>query len=144
MFSTSKFFAGSLFALSAFSMAATPVVLYKDANCGCCENYVHYLNDNGFKVNAVNFKNMEGIKKSFGSDQLASCHTMIIQGYTVEGHVPVAAIRKLLKEKPQIVGISLPGMDAHSPGMGPEIKGSLRILQIVKKQTGPAPLFSVE
>ena len=126
------------------SFAATPVTLYKSPSCGCCEEYIRYLSTQGFNVNATDIPNMDGIKKSFGSDKLASCHTMIIGGYTVEGHVPVAAIQKLLKTKPKITGISVPGMPGNSPGMGPEVTGTLKVYQIVKNQVGEPRLFSIE
>lgn len=135
--------AGLLLASSA-SFAAIPVTLYKSPQCGCCEQYIAYLNTQGFQVHAADVQNMDGIKKSFGSDKLPSCHTMIIGGYSVEGHVPAAAIQKLLKTKPRITGISLPGMDAHAPGMGPQIKGTLRVYQLARDQVGEPRLFSVE
>lgn len=144
MLRLSKIATASLLFVSMSSFAAIPVTLYKSPDCGCCEKYIDYLNTKGFDVNAANIKNMDGIKKSFGSDKLSSCHTMVIKGYTVEGHVPVASIHKLLKTKPNITGISVPGMPANSPGMGPEIKGTLKIYQIVKNQTGEPRLFSVE
>lgn len=140
----SKIFVTSLLLISIPSFAAIPVVLYKSPECGCCEEYIRYLSTRGFSVNAASIQNMDGIKKSFGSDKLPSCHTMIIKGYTVEGHVPVAAIHKLLKTKPKITGISVPGMPANSPGMGPELKGTLKVYQLVKNQTGEPQLFSVE
>ncbi len=144
MLHLSKIIAAGMLLISIPSFAAIPVVLYKSPECGCCEEYIRYLSAQGFSVNATNIQNMDGIKKSFGSDQLASCHTMIISGYTVEGHVPVAAIHKLLKTKPQITGISVPGMPANSPGMGPQIKGTLKVYQIAKNQSGEPKLFSIE
>lgn len=136
--------AGALLLACTPAFAAIPATLYKSPDCGCCEEYIRYLNANGFRVNAANIRNMDGIKKSFGSDRLASCHTMIIGGYTVEGHVPAGAIRKLLKARPQITGISVPGMPANSPGMGPEVKGTLKVYELVKNQAGQPRVFSVE
>jgi hypothetical protein len=124
------------------ALAAINATLYKDPNCGCCEEYVKYLEKNGFKVKAINSNDMSTIKKQYGSSNLASCHTTRIGNYTVEGHVPVAAIQKLLREKPAIAGISAPGMPQNSPGMGPEIKGTLKIYQL-GNATEPK-LFSVE
>ncbi len=145
MFQTPKAIAAGLLLLASTSaLAAIPVTFYKSPDCGCCEEYIRYLNSRGFKVSAADVPHMDGIKKSFGSDKLSSCHTMIISGYTVEGHVPVAAIHKLLKTKPRITGISVPGMPANSPGMGPEVKGTLKVYQIVKNQTGEPRLFSIE
>ncbi len=136
--------AGALLLACAPVFAAIPVTLYKSPSCGCCEEYIRYLNARGFKVNAANIQNMDGIKKSFGSDKLASCHTMIVGGYTVEGHVPVGAIQKLLKTRPKITGISVPGMPANSPGMGPEVKGTLKVYELARNQPGEPRVFSIE
>ncbi|WP_246307923.1 DUF411 domain-containing protein [Chitinibacter bivalviorum] len=124
------------------SWAAVAATLYKDPNCGCCEEYVKYLNAHGFAVKAVNSSNMSAIKQQYGSDKLASCHTMRVGQYTVEGHVPVAAIQKMLKAQPKITGISVPGMPANSPGMGPEVKGTLKVY--VLNQSEKPQLFSIE
>lgn len=123
--------------------AATSVTLYKDAECGCCEEYVKYLQKNHFAVNAVNKLDMDAIKRKYGMSNAASCHTALIGGYAVEGHVPVGAINKLLKEKPDIIGISAPGMPQNAPGMGEMIKGTLTIYAIPKNGKRPY-VFSVE
>lgn len=107
-------------------------VLYKDPNCGCCTEYADYLDANGFKVKRINRNDMDIIKEKLGTSQAASCHTVKIGDYVVEGHVPVAAINKMLNEKPDINGIALPGMPYNSPGMGPEKKGSLDVLSLDK------------
>ena len=131
----------SLNATNAF--AATTVTLYKSPACECCEKYVQYLEQNGFTVKAINEDNMDAIKKRYGMAHAASCHTALIGGYAIEGHVPVRAIRKLLREKPAIVGMSAPGMPQHSPGMGEERPGTLAIYAIPKSHTKPT-VFSVE
>ena len=123
--------------------AATAVTLYKSPACECCERYVQYLEQNGFTVKAINEDNMDAIKKRYGMARAASCHTSIIDGYAVEGHVPVRAIRKLLREKPVIAGVSAPGMPQHSPGMGEERPGTLTIYAISKGGAKPT-VFSVE
>ena len=122
---------------------ATAVTVYKSPTCECCEKYVQYLEKNGFIVKAINENNMDAIKKRYGTARVASCHTMLVNGYVVEGHVPVRAIRKLLREKPGIAGISAPGMPQHSPGMGEEQPGTLTIYAIPKGSTKPT-VFSVE
>jgi hypothetical protein len=114
-------------------LAGTTVTLYKSPTCGCCEKYVSYLRENGFTVNAINQNDMDPIKERYGVGNLASCHTALINGYIVEGHVPVHAINKMLKEKPAIVGISAPGMPSNSPGMGEMKKGTLTIYSIPKR-----------
>jgi hypothetical protein len=99
--------------------AETPeALMYKNPQCGCCEGYASYLRRNGFKVTVRETHNMSLISQQNGvPEKLAGCHTMLVGGYVVEGHVPVGAINKLLKERPGIKGISLPGMPEGSPGM---------------------------
>ena len=128
---------------SAAAIAATPVTVYKSPTCGCCEKYVSYLRQNDFEVKVIDQADMDGVKKRYGVARLASCHTALINGYVVEGHVPVEAIRKLLKEKPAIVGISAPGMPMNSPGMGEMKKGTLTVYSIPKGEQEPK-VFSVE
>ena len=108
------------------------VTLYKDPSCGCCEAYADYLDNNGFLVKRVDSRNMNLIKQQLGTHQAASCHTVVVGDYVVEGHVPVAAINKMLSEKPAIHGLSIPGMPLNSPGMGPEKPGSLDVLSLDK------------
>ncbi|MGH8352141.1 MAG: DUF411 domain-containing protein [Pseudomonas sp.] len=113
--------------LLAFASLAMPIahaapgeaVLYKNPGCKCCDKYAEYLREGGFKVSVVadsaQFKrvNMEsGIQPS-----LAGCHALLVGGYVVSGHVPLAAVNKLLTERPAIRGITLAGMPAGSPGM---------------------------
>ena len=118
--------------LFASQLLAAPLnaTLHKDPNCGCCVEYADYLNNNGFNVTMIDHANMAPIKQRLGTAQAASCHTVEIEGYIVEGHVPVAAINKMLKEQPDIKGLALPGMPLNSPGMGPEKKGSLQVLEL--------------
>lgn len=112
--------------------------LHKDPWCGCCTAYADYLDENGFKTTRIDHQDMSPVKRKLGTDKAASCHTVEIDGYVVEGHVPVAAINKMLKERPDIRGIALPGMPQNSPGMGPEKPGSLEVLSLDKdgKVTG--------
>jgi hypothetical protein len=123
--------------------ASTEVTVYKSPTCGCCEKYVSYLRENGFAVKSVNETNMDAIKKRNGVSHIASCHTALVNGYVVEGHVPVSAIQKMLKEKPAIVGISVPGMKMNSPGMGEMKKGSLTVYAVQKEGKEPY-VFSIE
>ncbi|MDH0342060.1 DUF411 domain-containing protein [Chromobacterium haemolyticum] len=133
-----------LLAANTVLAAAIPATMYRSPDCSCCEKYAAYLKANGFAVKVVDTPDMKSVKKHFGSDRLSSCHTMIVGGYVVEGHVPVAAIRKLLQQRPAIVGISVPGMPTNSPGMGPEVKGTLRVMAIEKNVSGAPRLYSVE
>lgn len=140
-------FALALALLSQSGWAAIAATLYKDPNCSCCEAYAQYLGQHGFAVKTINSNDMSAVKHRYGSDKMASCHTVRISAangrqYTVEGHVPVAAINKLLKQQPDMVGIALPGMPANSPGMGPEKPGTLTIYALQNQQA--AKVFSVE
>src|SRR5271156_986365 len=94
------------------------VILYKNPQCTCCEGYAAYLRKNGFSVKVIATQDLTLIKKEHGvPEQLEGCHTSIIDGYVVEGHVTVDLINRLLAEKPHITGISLPGMPMGTPGM---------------------------
>lgn len=108
--------------------AALQAVLHKDPWCGCCNAYADYLEQHGITVTRVDHTEMAPIKQQLGTAQAPSCHTVELDGYVIEGHVPVAAIQKLLTERPKAVGISVPGMPQNSPGMGPEIPGTLPVL----------------
>ncbi|WP_135505117.1 DUF411 domain-containing protein [Roseovarius aestuariivivens] len=91
----------------------------KTPTCGCCKAWADLARDAGFSVTTEDTRDYVGMKRAGGVPQpLWSCHTARIAGYTVEGHVPFDAIRKLLSERPDISGLSVPGMPAGSPGMG--------------------------
>jgi hypothetical protein len=108
-----------LVAGAAIARAEMPdALMYKNPQCGCCEEYAKYLRRNGFRVTVKETHNMSLISRQNGvPERLAGCHTMLVGGYVVEGHVPVGPINRLLKERPNIKGISLPGMPEGSPGM---------------------------
>jgi len=95
------------------------VDFYKSASCGCCGIHADYLSGSGgLDVEMNVLESVEGIKDEYGvPNNLRTCHTAVIDGYFVEGHVPLEAINKLIKERPDIAGIALPGMPAGSPGM---------------------------
>ena len=120
------------------------VEVFKSPTCGCCENYISYLRKNGFTVAVTNVPNASGVKGKYGvPERSQSCHTALVNGYVVEGHVPVAAIQKLIAQRPNIKGIAVPGMVRNSPGMGEMKPGTLTVYEIDK--TGGKPkVFSVE
>ncbi len=95
------------------------ITVYKSETCGCCKDWVSYLEDEGFAVNAINHDNVDLIKTENGltDSSLKSCHTAFVDGYVIEGHVPVGDIERLLAEKPIAVGLTAPGMPMMSPGM---------------------------
>lgn len=118
------------------------VTMYKNPQCGCCEEYAKYLRQHGFKVTVTPTHNMSMISRQNGvPEELAGCHTMLIGGYVVEGHVPVGAINKLLNQRPNIKGISLPGMPGGSPGMSGVKAAPFEVLEISE---GPAKVYAVE
>ncbi|MEN8180390.1 MAG: DUF411 domain-containing protein [Pseudomonadota bacterium] len=97
---------------------AADVVVYKSPTCGCCKHWVSHLKENGFTVEVHNRRNMNPIKSELGVPRhLQSCHTAKVGDYVVEGHVPAEEIRRLLKEKPAVKGLAVPGMPMGSPGM---------------------------
>lgn len=103
--------------------------VHRDANCGCCKKWISYLEENGFKVNDHVENNMSAVKQQLGvAPRLTSCHTAVIDGKFVEGHVPVAQIIELTKRK-DLAGIAVPGMPAGSPGM--EVGGAQHAYQVI-------------
>jgi Cu/Ag efflux protein CusF len=103
---------------------ATTVQVWKDPNCGCCQQWVEHLQASGFKVEVRDVGNTAARKRLGMPDNLGSCHTASVGGYVIEGHVPASDIHRLLKERPAALGLSVPGMPIGSPGMdGPEYKG---------------------
>jgi len=96
------------------------MTVYKSASCGCCGDWVDHMKANGFKLQVHNTNNLNSIKQKAGlTPKLASCHTAFINGYVVEGHVPASDVKRLLAEKPDIKGLTVPGMPsgANVPGM---------------------------
>ena len=88
----------------------TAITVYKSPTCGCCAKWVSHLEANGFKVTTTDMPNVNPMKQRLGvPQQLSSCHTAVVGGYVVEGHVPADVIRKMLEEKPAVVGIAIIG-----------------------------------
>ena len=104
--------------------ARTPMEVWKDPNCGCCKDWVVLMEKAGFAVTVHDTGN-NAVRAKLGLPQrLGSCHTALVGGYLLEGHVPAADVRRLLKEKPKALGLAVPGMPVGSPGMdGPEYGG---------------------
>ena len=113
--------AAALVAAAAFPVnAAKPAeaLVYKSPSCGCCADWIAHLQRNGFRVKVVEATNARAVRRDLGvPEQLASCHTALIGGYVVEGHVPAATIRRLITEKTTAIGVSVPGMPVGAPGM---------------------------
>ncbi len=109
---------GFNFSATARALEKTTVDVFRDPSCGCCGRWVEHLRQNGFAVNVAEAADMQSIKRAFGVPaELASCHTAKVGGYVIEGHVPASAIKRLLVERPQARGLTVPGMPAGSPGM---------------------------
>jgi hypothetical protein len=110
---------GSVTAQSTRGPSKKPhLLVYKSPTCGCCAKWVEHVNAAGFTSETTNLPDVSPIKAKHGvPSQLASCHTSLVDGYVIEGHVPAGDIRRLLRERPAIAGLAAPGMPAGSPGM---------------------------
>lgn len=105
-------------ALPAGAQQLPRVTIYKNPACGCCGEWVKHMQANGFKVETQNVSDVTPIRHRYGvSDSLASCHTSIVGGYALEGHVPAGDVWRLLRERPAVKGLAVPGMVPGSPGM---------------------------
>jgi hypothetical protein len=94
------------------------IVVYRSPSCNCCGKWLEHLKKNNFNVKDIITDDVQSVKNKYGVlAEMTSCHTAIIDGYVVEGHVPADDIKNLLKTKPKIVGISVPGMPKGTPGM---------------------------
>lgn len=98
--------------------AAREVTVYKSPTCGCCALWADHLAEAGFRVRVEDRVEMVPVKQEHGVPlDLASCHTAVVDGYVVEGHVPAADLARLLRERPDVAGLAVPGMPMGSPGM---------------------------
>ena len=93
------------------------VEVWKDPDCGCCKDWVIYLQANGFDVKVNDSGNAAARTRLRIPEKMGSCHTALVAGYALEGHVPASEIHRLLKEKPKAIGLAVPGMPIGSPGM---------------------------
>lgn len=141
-----------LFLIALFATGVTVVhaqnapkaTLYKSPQCTCCEGYAAYLRENGFAVDVRPTNDLTEISRKAGvPERLQGCHTMLVDGYVVDGHVPVKVVRRLLAEKPAIAGITLPGMPMGSPGMLGKKTERFTIYAVPKDGKAPA-LYATE
>ncbi len=118
------------------------VTLYKDPNCGCCSKWAERMRDAGFHVKEVHSQQMAQVKQQLGvPEALGSCHTALVGGYLVEGHVPVADVKRLLESGTDVAGVAVPGMPAGSPGMeGPYPAEHYDVLSF--ERSGKAAVFA--
>src|SRR3990172_4087981 len=108
-----------MFSATQVMAAELPTVeVYKTLSCGCCGFWVEHMQKSGFKVKVHNVRDVTPVRENFGvPDAMASCHTAVVGGYSIEGHVPAADVKRLLRERPKAAGIAVPGMVQGSPGM---------------------------
>ena len=111
--------AGTAFVtLSSREAGAREITVYKTATCGCCSKWIDHLEANGFEVVAHDMEDITSVKIENGIHrEFSSCHTAVIDGYVIEGHVPAEDIQRLLRDRPAVAGIAVPGMPIGSPGM---------------------------
>lgn len=125
----------------AWAQSATQAEVLKSPYCGCCGKWVEHLQQNGIRVTTRDVNDVPAARKSLGMpDRLGSCHTAKIGGYVVEGHVPAADIRRLLKEKPRVLGLAVPSMPLGSPGM--EGERSILYDTLLVGENGSAKVFA--
>lgn len=108
-----------IFSLAGTSLAhAVQAVVYKSPTCGCCVGWVDHMRDHGFRVQSNDVSDVTTFKIRHGVPRnLGSCHTAVIDGYVIEGHVPAPDIKRLLEARPDVAGLAVPGMPSGSPGM---------------------------
>lgn len=98
--------------------AAQKMTVYKSKYCGCCQAWNQHMQEQGFELDVIETEQLDAVKQQHGiKSEQASCHTALIDGYVIEGHVPARDVQKLLKEKPAIRGLTIPGMPQSAPGM---------------------------
>lgn len=134
--------------LGALAQGAGPAIhVLKDPDCGCCSGWIDVLAGAGFAVTTepaagtllMRYKAESGIPP-----EMVSCHTGRIEGYMIEGHVPVADIRRLLTERPDAIGLAVPGMPYGSPGMGPESEREAYVVHLIRRDGTTEPFSSHE
>jgi hypothetical protein len=120
------------------SSARPSVVVYRTPTCGCCKSYEDYLRKHGYAIQSEVLDDLEPVRADNGvPPDAASCHTVLIDGYAVEGHVPVEAIDKLLAERPDAEGIGIPGMPTNAPGMGEPDGEPLEVISFDDNRIAP-------
>lgn len=118
-------------------LAGLEATVYKSPTCGCCTGYVEFLREHGVTVNAVDTNDLAQVKADYGIPAAAqSCHTTVVDGYVVEGHVPLAALEQFLSERPEVDGIALPGMPTGTPGMPGPKTAPYEVLSLQDGQLG--------
>ena len=131
----------TLGAATALAAPETVVDLYKQANCGCCLKWAEHMEKSGFKVRTHEVADAGLVRKESGIPAAqGSCHTAKVGGYAIEGHVPAADVKRLLKQRPKAVGLAVPGMPLGSPGMESDTKQAYDVLLV--KAGGATEVFA--
>ena len=113
----------ALVGTAAFATSPPAMEVWKDPSCGCCKDWVEHMEANGFRVKVHDTGN-NAVRAQLRIDRkYGSCHTAVVGGYAIEGHVPAADVLRLLKDKPAAIGLAAPGMPVGSPGMDGEVYG---------------------
>jgi hypothetical protein len=131
-------------AIPAVAQGAPLMQVLKDPDCGCCGDWIDIMRNEGFQleVRDISWEALSRFKAQNGiSEGMASCHTAEIDGYMIEGHVPAGDIRRLLSERPEAVGLSVPGMPYGAPGMGPEAERDTYSVHLIRKD-GSTEVFA--
>lgn len=137
----------SALAISAASMPAhasdhNAMTVFKSPWCGCCEVWTKAMEDAGFKIEIHHLEDLTSVKKQAGvTPDLEACHTALLGDYVIEGHVPLQAVEKLMSEKPDVRGISVPGMPSGSLGMGYDENASYTVFAFGGSASEPAPFY---
>jgi hypothetical protein len=135
------------FALSFSAEAARPnspeITVYRDPGCRCCEGWVEHLTAQGFQTHVIPTADMDSLKQQLGvPTAMGSCHTALVDGYLLEGHVPVADLQRLLAERPDVAGIAVPGMPVGTPGMEDgDHRDSFDVFSFKADESEPPALF---
>lgn len=128
-------------ATAGFAQTSDTVEMYKSPYCGCCGKWAEHMTKAGFKVKAHEVEDVPAMRKKLGMpDKLGSCHTAKIGNYLLEGHVPAADVKRLLKDKPKALGLAVPGMPAGSPGM--DVPNSPPYDTLLVQQDGATRVFA--
>src|SRR5208337_791731 len=125
-----KFLIAALFMVTVPSLvAAQEVVVWRSPECGCCHLWAQSLQASGMQVSMTDVEDMTEVKKAYGvPDKLAGCRTAMVEGYTIEGHVPAKEIKRLLAERPDAIGLFVPDMPQGSPGMDSRMREPYQVL----------------
>ena len=136
--------AGCLASAPLRAAAPVAIIVVKDPDCGCCEAWIDILRADGFAVTTqvIDYDALQALKGQSGiPEPMRSCHTARVEGYVIEGHVPPADIRRLLSERPEAIGLAVPGMPYGSPGMGSEDDREAYAVFLIRRD-GSAEVFS--